>query len=62
MDLNYRKKLIVRPESKVRLADFDPAFTGKHESQETALPEIEQYRQKLGSFNICCTPSASTRC
>ncbi len=31
MDLNYRKKLIVRPESKVRLADFDPAFTGKHE-------------------------------
>ena len=46
--MNYRKKLMVRPGSKARLADIDPAFTGKHESHETALPEIEQYRQKLG--------------
>ena len=48
--MNYRKKLIVQPGSKVRLADVDPAFTGKHESHETALPEIEQYRQKLGQL------------
>ena len=50
MDLNYRKKLIVQPASKVRLADIDPTFTGKHELQETALPEIEQYRQNLGQL------------
>jgi polyphosphate kinase 2 (PPK2 family) len=44
---NYRKKLVVKPESKIRLKHFDPAYHGKHESRKSALPEIENNRQKM---------------
>jgi PPK2 family polyphosphate:nucleotide phosphotransferase len=44
---NYLKKFIVKPGSKVRLKDFDPAYHGKHESHEQALPEIQKYIQKF---------------
>jgi PPK2 family polyphosphate:nucleotide phosphotransferase len=44
---NYLKKFIVEPESKVRLKDFDPGYHGKHESKEKALPEIQEYLQKM---------------
>jgi hypothetical protein len=37
---NYLKKLIVKPDSKIRLKHFDPGYHGKHESRESALPEI----------------------
>src|SRR5438876_1091528 len=39
---NYLKKLIVKPESKIRLKHFDPGYHGKHESHESALPEIQK--------------------
>ena len=45
---NYLKKFIVEPDSKVRLADFDPGYHGRHESHEEAVPEIESY---LGDLN-----------
>jgi PPK2 family polyphosphate:nucleotide phosphotransferase len=38
--MNYRKKFIVQPGSKVRLTKIDPSYTGKHESDKTAIPEI----------------------
>src|SRR5438105_14577218 len=44
---NYRKKLIVKPESKIRLKHFDPGYHGKHESHKAALPEIQENRQKM---------------
>ncbi|PYJ12374.1 MAG: polyphosphate kinase 2 [Verrucomicrobia bacterium] len=44
---NYRKKLAVKPGSKVGLTDFDPSYHGKHESRKSALPEIEENRQKM---------------
>src|SRR5437773_4006550 len=44
---NYRKKLIVKPESKIRLKHFDPGYHGKHESHKSALPEIQENRQKM---------------
>src|SRR5215471_17644462 len=44
---NYLKKFIVKPGSKVRLKDFDPAYHGKHESHEQALPEIQKYIQQF---------------
>jgi PPK2 family polyphosphate:nucleotide phosphotransferase len=44
---NYLKKFIVEPDSKVRLKDFDPGYHGKHESKEKALPEIQEYLQKM---------------
>jgi PPK2 family polyphosphate:nucleotide phosphotransferase len=45
--VDYRNKLIVKPGHKLRLKDVDPAFTGQHETQDVAGPELEQYRQKL---------------
>jgi polyphosphate kinase 2 (PPK2 family) len=44
---DYLKKLIVEPGSKIRLKHFDPGYHGKHESRKSALPEIEENRQKM---------------
>jgi len=44
---DYRKKFIVKPESKIRLKHVDPGYHGKHESHKSALPEIEKNRQKM---------------
>jgi PPK2 family polyphosphate:nucleotide phosphotransferase len=44
---NYLKKLVVEPGSKVRLKHLDPGYHGKHESHKSALPEIQQYLQKM---------------
>ncbi len=46
--MDYRKEFIVEPGQKLRLADVDPAYKGSHETHETAAPELEHYRQKLG--------------
>ena len=44
---NYGKKLMVKPESKIRLKHFDPGYHGKHESRKAALPEIHENVQKM---------------
>ena len=44
---NYRKKLIVKPGSKIRLKHFDPGDHGKHESHKSALREIQENLQKM---------------
>jgi PPK2 family polyphosphate:nucleotide phosphotransferase len=44
---NYLKKLIVKPDSKIRLKHFDPDYHGKYESRESALPEIQKNIQKM---------------
>jgi PPK2 family polyphosphate:nucleotide phosphotransferase len=38
--MNFRKRFLVEPGSKVRLDKIDPGFKGKHGSHEEALPEI----------------------
>jgi PPK2 family polyphosphate:nucleotide phosphotransferase len=40
MSMNYRKKFIVAPGAKLHLGKIDPAYSGKHESHETAVEEI----------------------
>jgi PPK2 family polyphosphate:nucleotide phosphotransferase len=45
--LDYRKKFRVKPGEKPRLGKIDPAFTGKHESEETAKQEMEGYQRHL---------------
>src|SRR5271155_5472088 len=45
--MDYRKKFVVEPGAKVRLGKIDPAFTGKHQSHETAAPEIQQHLERL---------------
>ena len=44
---NYRKKLVVKPGSRIRLKHFDPGYHGKHESHKSALTEIEKDQQKM---------------
>jgi PPK2 family polyphosphate:nucleotide phosphotransferase len=44
---NYLKKLIAKPDSKIRLKDFDPDYHGKHESRESAQPELQKNVQKM---------------
>jgi len=45
--MNYFKKFVVTPGSKVDLGMVDASFKDQHESHEHALPEIEAYEQKL---------------
>jgi PPK2 family polyphosphate:nucleotide phosphotransferase len=44
---DYLKKLIVEPDSKIRLKHFEPGYHGKHESHKAALPEIQEHVQKM---------------
>jgi len=41
--MDYRKKLLVEPGSKVRLKDIDPAWHGKHEDENAAAEEIARH-------------------
>jgi PPK2 family polyphosphate:nucleotide phosphotransferase len=45
--MNFRKKFLVSPGAKVKLADIDPAYKGKHESHERAAPEIARHVESL---------------
>jgi PPK2 family polyphosphate:nucleotide phosphotransferase len=45
--MDFRKKFLVPPGAKVKLADIDPAYKGKHESPETAAPEIARHVESL---------------
>ena len=45
--MNYRKKFIVEPGSKVRLAKIDPAYSGKHESHETAVEDTAKQVERM---------------
>jgi len=45
--LDYRKKLIVAPGSKPRLKDFDPGWTGKHDSEADAAGETAKTLAKI---------------
>ncbi len=49
---NYRKKLIVKPGSKIRLKHFDSGYHGKHESHKAALPEIQENLQKMDQLQF----------
>jgi hypothetical protein len=45
--MDFREKFLVPPGSKIKLADIDPAFTAKHVSHETAVPEIARHVESL---------------
>ena len=48
--MNYTRKLMVEPGAKVRLARFDPAFQGKHTSEEEASRDLAAAKQKIGDL------------
>jgi PPK2 family polyphosphate:nucleotide phosphotransferase len=45
--LDYRKTFRVKPGQKLRLSKIDPAYKGKHESEEAAKGETEHYHKQL---------------
>jgi PPK2 family polyphosphate:nucleotide phosphotransferase len=45
--MDYRKKFAVEPGKKVRLSKIDPAYTGKHETHDKALPEIQKNVERM---------------
>ena len=45
--MDYRKKFVIEPGEKVRLSKIDPSYTGKHESHEKALPEIQKHVARM---------------
>ncbi len=48
--MDYGKKFIVEPGTKVRLSKIDPSYTGKHETHEKAVPEIQTNIERLGKL------------
>ena len=48
--MDYRKKFVVEPGTKVRLSKVDPSYTGKHETHEKAVPEIQANLERLGKL------------
>jgi PPK2 family polyphosphate:nucleotide phosphotransferase len=48
--VDYRKKFVVEPGTKVRLSKVDPSCTGKHETHEKAVPEIQANIERLGKL------------
>jgi PPK2 family polyphosphate:nucleotide phosphotransferase len=48
--VDYGKKFVVEPGTKVRLSKVDPSYTGKHETHEKAVPEIQANIERLGKL------------
>ena len=48
--MDYRKTFVVKPGSKVHLAKIDPSYTGKHESQDKALTEIQKHVERMNKL------------
>ena len=45
--MDYRKKFAVEPGAKVRLSKIDASYTGKHQSHDKALPEIQKHVERM---------------
>src|SRR6476646_10887864 len=45
--MDYRKKFMVEPGAKVRLSKIDASYTGKDETNEQALPEIQTNVERM---------------
>src|SRR5215510_2199932 len=45
--MDYRKKFLVEPGAKVRLSKIDASYTGKNETHEKALPEIQKHIERM---------------
>jgi PPK2 family polyphosphate:nucleotide phosphotransferase len=46
------KSFLIKPGSRVRLKDFDPAYTDKHETKHAALETVEKLRQRIDDLQF----------
>jgi PPK2 family polyphosphate:nucleotide phosphotransferase len=57
--MEYRKKFLVEPGSKVRLAQIDPGFKDKHESHESVGPELGKNAERIAKLQYLLYADAS---
>lgn len=57
--MNYGKKFIVEPGSKLRLGKIDPGHTGKHESREAASKETAKEVERMDRLQYLLYADAS---
>jgi PPK2 family polyphosphate:nucleotide phosphotransferase len=48
--MSYRKEFVVEPGASVRLDKIDPAFKNKHESQDSAAPELRKHVERIAKL------------
>src|ERR1700722_6223473 len=48
--MDYRKKFMVEPGTKVRLSKIDPSYTGNYETRDKAAPEIGKNVERMGKL------------
>jgi PPK2 family polyphosphate:nucleotide phosphotransferase len=48
--MDFRKKFIVKPGRKIRLAKIDPSYAGKYASHGEAAPEIRRHVKRMGEL------------
>jgi PPK2 family polyphosphate:nucleotide phosphotransferase len=57
--MDYRKKFIVEPDTKIRLERIDPSYKGTHGSREKALAEIDKNIERLDKLQYLLYADAS---
>jgi hypothetical protein len=45
--MNYREEFIVEHKSHIKLSDFSPQYSDKHEKKKPALAEIEKLKLRM---------------
>lgn len=50
--MNYNKNFRVKPRHRVKLADIDPGFCDKHESESSAKADTARYQEKLRALQF----------
>jgi PPK2 family polyphosphate:nucleotide phosphotransferase len=48
--MDYRKKFMVEPGTKVRLSKIDPSYTGNYATRDKAAPEIGKNVERMGKL------------
>jgi PPK2 family polyphosphate:nucleotide phosphotransferase len=48
--MDYRERFLVTPGKKVRLDKIDPSYSGKHDSRESAAPQIEKNLKRMAKL------------
>jgi len=57
--MDYRKKFVVEPGSKLHLSKIDASYSGKYETHEMALPKIQAHVERMDKLQYLLYANAS---
>jgi polyphosphate kinase 2 (PPK2 family) len=57
--MDYRKTLVVKPGTKVRLSKIDASHTGRHVDHEKAQPDIQKHVERMAKLQYLIYAGAS---